>query len=70
MERLIYMFGETEPLNPAAQEKGTLSWALVPEADVVWFAYFAPYSLEQHNDLIAMAASSALGASSSRTPPP
>ena len=39
-----------------------LSWSIVPEADVVWFAYFAPYSLEQHNDLIATAASSGVGA--------
>ena len=44
------------------QDSGVLSWSLVPDADVVWFAYFAPYSLEQHNDLIAMAASSGVGA--------
>jgi murein tripeptide amidase MpaA len=38
--------------------QGTLSWAQDAVADVVWFAYFAPYSMEQHNDLIAMCASS------------
>ena len=39
---------------------GHLSWTLAPAADVVWFAYFAPYSLEQHNDLIAFCAASPL----------
>jgi murein tripeptide amidase MpaA len=29
----------------------------VPEADVVWFAYFAPYSHERHQDLVAWAQS-------------
>jgi murein tripeptide amidase MpaA len=41
-------------------DKGHLTWSLTPAADVVWFAYFAPYSLEQHNDLIAMCATSPL----------
>lgn len=30
-----------------------LQMNLVPEFDCVWVAYFAPYSLEQHQDLIA-----------------
>lgn len=27
------------------------------QADLIWFAYFAPYSIERHNDLIALIAS-------------
>jgi len=41
-----------------SEETGHLAWSLTPEADLVWFAYFAPYSMEQHNDLIAACASS------------
>jgi hypothetical protein len=48
------------------QGTGHLTWVLKPEADVLWFAYFAPYSLEQHNDLIAMCASSPVAKVSSR----
>ncbi|GEQ98078.1 hypothetical protein JCM17844_17150 [Iodidimonas gelatinilytica] len=31
-----------------------------PETDVVWYAYFAPYSMERHGDLIATAATNPL----------
>lgn len=30
-----------------------LIWGLTPETDCVYFAYFAPYSMERHADLIA-----------------
>ncbi|EDP63164.1 peptidase M14, carboxypeptidase A [alpha proteobacterium BAL199] len=33
----------------------TLTIRHTPGADVVWFAYFAPYSLERHEDLMARA---------------
>lgn len=33
--------------------EGTLSIRLTPKADIVWCAYFAPYSLERHHDLVA-----------------
>ncbi len=36
---------------------GTLTMRYTPASDIVWFAYFAPYSLERHNDLVAEAAS-------------
>jgi murein tripeptide amidase MpaA len=36
---------------------GTLTMRYTPTSDIVWFAYFAPYSLERHNDLVAEAAS-------------
>jgi murein tripeptide amidase MpaA len=31
---------------------GTLTITHTPEADTVWFAYFAPYSMERHHDLV------------------
>jgi murein tripeptide amidase MpaA len=36
---------------------GTLTIRHTLSADAAWFAYFAPYSLERHHDLIAQAAS-------------
>ncbi|MHA6288568.1 M14 family metallopeptidase [Maricaulis sp. CAU 1757] len=36
-------------------ENGTLTINHTPEADSIWFAYFAPYSMERHHDLIAWA---------------
>ena len=32
---------------------GVLSLSLTPEHDDIWIAYFAPYSMERHHDLIA-----------------
>ncbi len=32
---------------------GVLSWALTPTAASVYFAYFAPYSMERHENLLA-----------------
>ena len=37
-------------------EGGALNIRYTPASDVVWFAYFAPYSMERHHDLIAGAA--------------
>jgi murein tripeptide amidase MpaA len=34
---------------------GVLTLEHTPACDTVWFAYFAPYSMEQHQDLIAWA---------------
>jgi murein tripeptide amidase MpaA len=36
---------------------GTLTIRLEPDSNAVWLAYFAPYSMERHHDLIAWAAS-------------
>jgi len=36
----------------------TLSWEVEPEQDSLYFAYFAPYSMERHADLIADVAGS------------
>ncbi len=43
--------------TPAQYDGQSLSWRVTPETDVIWFAYFAPYSMQQHADLIAAAAS-------------
>jgi murein tripeptide amidase MpaA len=37
---------------------GELTIRYTPVSDVVWFAYFAPYSYERHQDLVAAAAAS------------
>jgi len=42
--------------TPAKFDGKTLSWSLTPEHDALWFAYFAPFSLEQHTNLIAKTA--------------
>ncbi|WP_340264569.1 M14 family metallopeptidase [Sphingobium mellinum] len=36
---------------------GTLTISLKPRVNAVWIAYFAPYSMERHHDLVAWAAS-------------
>ncbi|MEO7655401.1 MAG: M14-type cytosolic carboxypeptidase [Sphingomicrobium sp.] len=38
-------------------DDGILSMTLTPPQDVVWIAYFAPFSMERHHDLIAETAS-------------
>ncbi|MCP9222110.1 M14-type cytosolic carboxypeptidase [Erythrobacter sp. LQ02-29] len=35
---------------------GTLTIRYTPASDIAWFAYFAPYSMERHHDLVAEAA--------------
>ncbi len=35
---------------------GTLTIKFTPETDLVWIAYFAPYSMERHHDLISTVA--------------
>ncbi len=34
-------------------EGGTLTIRYTPQSDICWFAYFAPYSMERHHDLVA-----------------
>jgi murein tripeptide amidase MpaA len=40
----------------AAEDNGTLTIRHTPAGDLAWFAYFAPYSMERHHDLVAEAA--------------
>jgi murein tripeptide amidase MpaA len=49
-------WGRTETSYDKA--KGELTIRHMPTSDLVWFAYFAPYSHERHNDLVSEAASS------------
>ncbi|MFC4294054.1 M14-type cytosolic carboxypeptidase [Novosphingobium tardum] len=35
---------------------GTLTITCTPKGDIAWFAYFAPYSMEQHHNLVTEAA--------------
>jgi murein tripeptide amidase MpaA len=39
-----------------ASAGGTLTIRYTPTSEIAWFAYFAPYSIERHHDLIAEAA--------------
>lgn len=49
-------WGRAESSFDPAEESGTLTIRHTPESDLAWFAYFAPYSWERHQDLIAEAA--------------
>ena len=40
------------------EEGGTLTIRYTPASDIAWFAYFAPYSMERHHDLVSEAAAS------------
>ncbi|MEL6528937.1 MAG: M14-type cytosolic carboxypeptidase [Pseudomonadota bacterium] len=40
------------------EEDGTLTIRYTPASNVAWFAYFAPYSMERHHDLVAESAAS------------
>ena len=42
--------------TPAEFDGQVLSWTFEASSDVIWFAYFAPYSMDQHADLIAASA--------------
>ena len=39
-----------------AEDGGTLTSRYRPQGDLAWFAYFAPYPMERHDDLVAAAA--------------
>lgn len=39
------------------EEGGTLTVRYLPASDICWFAYFAPFSMERHHDLVAETAS-------------
>lgn len=42
--------------TPATYNQKTLSWTITPEHDTVYFAYFAPYTLDRLNLLVAKCA--------------
>jgi murein tripeptide amidase MpaA len=45
-----------ERVPGTSYEDGILTIRLTPAADSAWFAYFAPYTMERHHDLVASAA--------------
>jgi len=47
---------ETWTQAETSYANGTLTIRLLPDVNAVWVAYFAPYSMERHHDLIAWAA--------------
>ncbi|HSG56792.1 MAG TPA: M14-type cytosolic carboxypeptidase [Paracoccaceae bacterium] len=49
-------WGRAETSYDRAEQGGTLTIRYQPAGDLAWFAYFAPYSWEQHQDLVADAA--------------
>jgi len=51
-------WGRAETYWNERREGGTLTIRHTPSSDLAWFAYFAPYSLERHHDLVARAAMS------------
>ena len=44
-------------VQETSYDNGVLTIRLVPSSHVVWIAYFAPYSMERHHDLVTSVAS-------------
>lgn len=51
-------WARTETAWDKDADDGTLTIRYTPDSDICWFAYFAPYSMERHHDLVAEAAAS------------
>jgi murein tripeptide amidase MpaA len=51
-------WGRAETTFDKHEDGGTLTIRHAPAGDLAWFAYFAPYSLERHHDLVSEAAAS------------
>lgn len=49
-------WGRTDTTYDAQEDGGTLTIRHTPQAGTSWFAYFAPYSMERHHDLVAQTA--------------
>ncbi|GAA4642813.1 M14-type cytosolic carboxypeptidase [Pontixanthobacter gangjinensis] len=49
-------WGTTETEFDKSEGDGTLTIRYTPASDIAYFAYFAPYSMERHHDLVAEAA--------------
>ena len=43
-------------IHDTSYSNGVLTMKLTPPQDVVWIAYFAPYSMERHHDLVTQTA--------------
>ena len=51
-------WGRAETRFDKAAADGTLTIRYTPAGELAWFAYFAPYSMERHHDLVSEAAAS------------
>ena len=51
-------WGRADSSFDKEEDGGTLTIRYTPASDLAWFAYFAPYSWERHQDLVAEAAAS------------
>lgn len=49
-------WGRAPSSYDAKTDGGALTIRYTPASDVAWFAYFAPYSMERHHDLVSEAA--------------
>ena len=49
-------WGRADSTYDPAEDGGTLTIRCTPAGNLAWFAYFAPYSMERHHDLVAEAA--------------
>lgn len=49
-------WGRADTMWDRELDGGTLTIRYTPASDMAWFAYFAPYSMERHHDLVAQAA--------------
>ena len=59
--RVCYSYDRDSWLrHPTQLEQGVLCFDFKPDHDSVYFAYFAPYSMERHHDLIAKSMQSPL----------
>ena len=46
-------WGRADSSYDAGEDGGTLTIRYRPDGNLSWFAYFAPYSMERHHDLVA-----------------
>jgi murein tripeptide amidase MpaA len=53
-----HYWARTETSFDKDEAGGTLTIRYAPASDIAWFAYFAPYSIERHHDLVSEAAAS------------
>lgn len=51
-------WGRAESTFDKDADGGSLTIRYTPASEIAWFAYFAPYSMERHHDLISEAAAS------------
>ena len=49
-------WGRAETIWDKNADGGTLTIRYTPQASIAWFAYFAPYSMERHHDVVSEAA--------------